>query len=913
MLRGRHSEIGILDRLLRSVRAGESGVLVVRGDPGVGKSALLDHVVDDAAGFRVERAVGIEYEMELPYAALHQLCAPMLDLRERLPAPQREALETAFGLGAKAPADSFVVGLAALGLLSEAAETQPLLCVIDDAQWLDSESALILGFLARRLQAESVGLVFAVREPSQSRELEGLPELRLRGLRDDDARAVLTAAWPGRLDEQVRDRVIAESRGNPLALLELPRGLTLEDLAGGFELPHAPLANRIELSFVRQLDALPADTRQLLLTAAAEPTGDLALLWRTVAAQGLTPESAAPALTAGLFEVGTQVRFRHPLVRSAVYQSASVGDRRAVHLALAEATDPGVDPDRRAWHRGRAASGLDGAVADELERSAGRARARGGVSAAAAFLERSAELSPDPSDRGRRTLAAARARFESGALEAANTLLGVAEGARLDDFQVATVAWLRAQIVFARNRGTDAPPLLLEAAKQLEPHDVDLAHDGYLEALGATVYASRLHGPVGPREVAAAVRASPPGRDPERPAELLLHGLATRFTDGYVAAVEPLTGALSAFMRDGAVSDEELLRWSWLVWLIAGDLWDDETWHGVASRAVRVGRDTGALTLMPLALGYHAFVHMYAGEFAESTVLNDQGSAIQEGTGSARVNYPRLLLAAWRGNDPDGLLHTFEVELAEASQRGEARGIGGCGYATAVLHNGLGRYAAALAAARVTLEYDDLSMLGLALPELVEAAVRTGARGEAVEAFERLERRTNAAGTDWALGVQAWCRALLSADETADVLYQEAIERLSGTRVAVHLARVHLGYGEWLRRGKRRVDARAQLRTAHEMFEAFGADGFAERARRELSATGETVRSTKGTVSLVLTSQEAQIARLARVGLSNPEIGAELYISRHTVEWHMRKVLAKLGIASRSQLGELPLSRLDTA
>jgi DNA-binding CsgD family transcriptional regulator len=455
--------------------------------------------------------------------------------------------------------------------------------------------------------------------------------------------------------------------------------------------------------------------------------------------------------------------------------------------------------------------------------------------------------------------------------------------------------------------------LLLDAADKLAAHDVRLAHEAYLEAMGATVYVSRLHGPVGPREVAAAARAAPRRPGPPSPAELLLDGLATRFTEGYVAGIAPLSRAVAAFTHEDGVDDEHLIRWFWLPWLVAGDLWDDTTWEAVATRAVRVGRDSGALTALPLALGYRAFVHAYAGEFAEATVLNEEGAAIQDATGSARVNYPRLMLAAWRGDDPDGLLTTFEIELAEAAQRGEARGIGGCAYATAVLHNGVGRYSAALSAARLTLEYDDLNVTGMALPELVEAATHTGAHGEAVEAVQRLTERTRAVGTDWALGVEAWCHAMVSRDETAGPLYEEAIERLSATRVAVHLARAHLVYGEWLRREKRRTDARRQLRKAYEMFVGFGAEGFAERARRELSATGETVRSRKGAVRVVLTRQEAQIARLARVGMSNPEIGAELYLSRHTVEWHMKKVLAKLGITSRTELGELPLSRLDSA
>lgn len=888
-------------------------MLVVRGEPGVGKSALLGYAAQGASGCRVAQAAGIEYEMELPYAGLHQLFAPMLDLRERLPDPQRDALETAFGLGAKAPPDRFVVGLAVLSLIAEAAEERPLFCVIDDAQWLDKASALTIAFVARRLQAESVGLVFAVREPSEMRELAGLPELRLGGLRDTDARALLESAWPGRLDEQVRDRVIAEARGNPLALLELPRGLDPAELAGGFELPDAPLANRIELSFRRQLDPLPDETRLLLLTAAAEPAGDLALLWRAASRLGLASDAVVPARAAGLIELSAQVRFRHPLLRSAVYQAASVFDRHEVHQALAEETDPGLDPDRRAWHRGHAASGLDESVAVDLERSAGRARARGGVAAAAAFLERAAELTPDPIRRGQRALAAAQAKFESGGLEAAQGLLAMAEGSSPDDLQRALLVRLRAQIVFAHSRGMDAPPMLLEAARRLEPHDLETARETYLEALGATIYSGRIHGPVGSREVAVAARSAPPGPLPPRPTDLLLDALATRFTEGYVAGVEPLRQALTAFGQGADVDEDDLLRWFWLPWLVAGDMWDYDKWHELATRAVRLGRDSGALTLLPLALGYRAFVHLHAGEFAEAAALMEEGDAITAATGSAPVNFPFLLLAAWRGVDPDALLDTFRQQLEGATARGEARGIGGAGYTTAVLHNGLGRYEAALAAARVTCEYEDLGVFGFALVELVEAGVRSGARDEAAVALQKLEERAGATGTEWALGSQAWARALLSDGQAADSLYREAIARLERSRVAVHLARAHLVYGEWLRGVNRRVDAREHLRTAYEMFGRFGAEAFAERARRELSAAGETTRRRSGEAHGLLTHQEAQIARLAREGLSNPEIGAELYLSRHTVEWHMRKVLAKLGITSRVQLSTLPLSRLSSA
>jgi DNA-binding CsgD family transcriptional regulator len=912
VLRGRRDESEALDRLLASVRAGQSQVLVVRGEAGVGKSALLEYLVQSASGCRVARAAGIEYEMELAYAGLHQLCALMLGLRERLPGPQRDALETAFGLTSGPPPDRFVVGLAVLGLLAEVAEEQPLICVIDDAQWLDGTSALTLAFVARRLLAESVGLVFAQRQSSEVRELAGLPELLLGGLKERDAGALLDSAWPGRLDEQVRDRVIAESNGNPLALLELPRGLAPAELAGGFGLADmAPLADRIEQSFLRRLDSLSDDARRLLLLAAAEPVGDMTLLWRAAGGLGLGADAAASARAAGLIDLGALVRFRHPLVRSAVYQAAPDSDRREVHRALAEATDPASDPDRRAWHLARAASGLDESVADELERSAGRAQARGGIAAAAAFLERAVELTPDPHRRGRRALAAARAKLESGAPEAAQELLAAAEACPLDELQHAWLSRLRAEIVFALRRGSDAPPLLLDAAERLEVLDGESARETYLEALGAAIFAGRLNGRVGPREAAAAARGATPRGLQLRPTDLLLEGLATRYTDGYVAGAAPLRQALDAFGQDA--DEDEVIRWFWLPWIVAGDLWDDEMWHELATRAVRLARESGALNVLPLALGYRAVVHLHAGEFAAASGLADEADAITEATGNAPAKYASLLLTAWRGVDEAGALEYFDWGLENATSRGEGRGIGGWGYATAVLYNGLGRYEAALACAQQACEYDDLGLFGFSLVELVEAGARSGAHEDAAAALRQLEERTGAAGTDWALGTQAWSRALLSDGEVADSLYREAIERLERSRIEVHLARAHLVYGEWLRRENRRVDARAHLRAAYEMFTRMGAQAFAERCRRELRATGETARIRTDETRGELTPQEAQIAQLAREGLSNPEIGAQLFISPRTVQYHLHKVFAKLEITSRNQLSRLPSGRLLSA
>jgi DNA-binding CsgD family transcriptional regulator len=896
-------------------------VLVVRGEPGLGKSALLEYVIASASasGCRVARAAGVEYEMELAYSGLHQLCASLLDLRERLPEPQRDALETAFGLSAKATPDRFVVGLAVLGLLSEAAEEQPFVCVVDDAQWLDRASALTITFVARRLMAESVGLVLAARQPSEGRELDGLPELRLGGLSASEARALLGSVWPGRLDEAVLNRVVAEAHGNPLALLELPRALTPAQLAGGFGAPDAtPLASRIEQSFLRRLESLPDDTRRLLLTAAAEPVGDTTLLWRAVDGLGLGAESAGPAQSAGLLDPGVQVRFRHPLVRSAVYRAAPIAERREVHLALAEATDPESDPDRRAWHRAHAASGLDGQLAAELERSAGRAQGRGGVAAAAAFLERAAELTPEAALRGSRALAAAQAKYESGAAEAAQELLVAAESCPLDDLERARLTRLRAEIVFALKRGSDAPPLLLDAAKQLEPLDAGLAREAYLEALGAAIFAGRLNGFVGPSEVAAAARAAPPGRQPPRPTDLLLDGLATRFTEGYVAGMVPLRHALEAFGHDEGGGQQPggteiaIRRWFWLPWLAAWDLWDDELWHELATRALRLARESGALLVLPLALTYRAAVHLHAGEFAAAAVLTEEADAITEATGNAPVKYASLLLAAWRGVEAE-TVDFFSWGVENATARGEGRGIGGWGYGMAILHNGLGHYDAALASAQRACEYEDFAIFGPALVELVEAGARIGAYEEAAAALGLLEERTNAAGTDWALGIQARSRALLADGRAADSLYCEAIERLERSRIVVHLARAHLVYGEWLRRENRRVDARTHLRTAYGMFSQAGAQAFAGRAQRELAATGETARARTAETRDLLTPQEAQIARLARDGLSNPEIGAQLFISPRTVQYHLRKVFQKLEITSRNQLGRLPDGRLGPA
>ena len=897
-LTGRLSERDVLDRFVADVRAGEGRALVVRGEPGVGKTVLLDYLAGRASGCLVARAAGVQSEMELAFAGLHQLCAPMLDHAESLPDPQREALRTVFGLAAGPAPDRFLVGLAVLGLLSETAGERPLVCVVDDQQWLDHASAQALGFAARRLAADPVGLVFAARVPGQ--DLAGLPELVVEGLADHDARSLLEsglAGLTGPLDARVRDRIIADTHGNPLALLELTRGLTPAQLTGGFGVSGAvSLDGRIEESFGRQLEALPAQTRRLVQLAAADPSGDPVLVWRAAGRLAIGAGAAGPAAEAGLVEFGARVRFRHPLVRSAAYRSASIQTRQELHGALAEAADPGVDPDRRAWHRAQAAPGPDEDVAAELEQCAGRAQRRGGLAAAAAFLERSAGLTLDPARRAQRALAAAQAKHQAGALDAALGLLAMARAGPLDELQRARADLVRAQVAFASSHGRDAPPLMLSAARQLEALDVGLARETYLEAFTAALFVGRLSAAVG--DVARAARMAPAPPGPARAADLLLDGLALLVTEGYAAGTPALRRALLAFRGQDITA--EGLSWLWLAGRAAMAVWDDETWHILASRHVKLARDAGALSELPLAIRSRILLHAHAGELAQGAALIAEAQAVADATGSQLAPYGATGVAAWRGREAEAA-ELIQANVDGATSRGEGRGVTS-GYAAALLYNGLGRYDKALAAAELVCQYDDIGVLGWSLAELVEAAVRSGQPARAADALRRLSETTRASGTDWALGTEARSRALLSEGQTAENGYREAIERLGRTRMRPAVARARLLYGEWLRRENRRRDARAELRTAHDLFTAMGIEAFAERARRELLAAGDTVR--KPTVETVseLTAQEAHIARLAAGGRTNVEIGAQLFLSTRTIEWHLGKIYAKLGVGSRRDL-----------
>ncbi|MFG1905725.1 ATP-binding protein [Kribbella sp. NPDC048928] len=902
-LLGRRAERAALDAVVADLRGGASRTLVVRGEAGVGKTALLDYLASSVAEVRILRAVGVESEIELLFAALHQLCSPIISRLDRIPEPQQRALATTFGLAPGPAPDRFLVGLGVLSLISDLAAEQPVLVIVDDAQWLDTATAQTLGFVARRLGAEAVGLVFGVRE--QRVELHGLPELTVDGLPDDDARALLGSTVEFLLDGPIRDRLVAETGGNPLALLELPRGLTATQLAAGFGLAGGlGLPTRIEQSFLRQAEVLPAPTRQLLLVAAAEPEGDPVVVRRAADQLGIAADFAEIAT---LLTLGERVIFRHPLVRSALYGAASAIERRAVHLALAKATDGAADPDRRAWHLSAAAVGPDEDVAVALEQSAERAQARGGFAAAAACLQRAVALTVDPGRRTQRAMAGAHASLRAGAFATASMLLATAEAGELDDLGRAQIDQLRAEAAFSQQRGRDAPGLLLRAAQTLESLDARTARDAYLDAWSAALFAGRLARTVGLREVSAAARAAPRPEGGPRTSDVLLDGLAMVVVEGRRDAVPLLQQAATTFGGPD-ISAEEALRWGWLATAAAATAWNFEACFRTASRQVEAARGAGALAVLVVGVNVLEQVAAFAGDFDEATSLRAEADAVRDATGTHVAPYGALVLAAFRGAE-DEAFELIEATISVATAEGQGTAVQYARWAKSVILNALGRHDEALVTARLASEdTPELWVSVWALSEQIEAATRTGHAGEAAAALVRLQAGTQYSDEPWALAIEARARALVENDNAgADAAYREAIDALTGTRLRPDLARAHLLYGEWLRRKGRRIDARTELRTAHTMFAAIGMEAFAERARRELQATGEIVRK-RAQVAVAgesLTPQERQIALLVRDGLSNPEVATRLFLSPRTVEWHLSKIFGKLSITSRRQLRDV--------
>ena len=878
---GRKEEINHLLTLIGAAEQGNGGVLVLRGEPGIGKSALLDHVERAAARkFRIIRASGSEFEGELPYAALHQLCVPVLDHLDELSAPYRDSLLVAFGL-AEGASDAFRVGLAVLELLAASAAEHPLLCVVDDAHWLDVASARALTFLARRIAAEPIAMVFANRDLDAVRGLDELPGLTVGGLGDADARALLAGQKATTLDARVRDRILAEARGNPLALIELPK-------AGGFALPTpSPVAGRVERSFQARMAGLPTDARELLILASADPTGDPGLLW-AAARQWRTdvPAASAAAEASGLVRFDTRVRFCHPLARSAVYRAAEPERRQAAHRALADVTDPVVASDRQAWHRAQATTGPDEQVAAELESSASRAQARGGVAAAAAFLERAAALSFDPEKQTARTLEAARATLEAGGTEAAAELLASIDPETLDDPQRASVDLLRGQLAFVSgvDGAASGPEFILRAAQRLAGSDPERSREFFVAALEMGLVVGRAAGVM--ERVLDAAGSAPPASGPD-----LLDALVLLYGEGHHVGVPALRQVLNG-------DDAGWTRAPALATMVAGELWDPDLHLRIMEWLLRTGRDTGSPITIRLGLSQAAMAAVLAGDFGKAMASIAEEEAIADALGDVPQLYPRVHLAAMRGRRQEAL-----DLFAELSSKDRDQLAASAPWPAAMLHNGLTEYPAALDAAKRAAASGDFLLAGLGLPELVEAAVRCGETDVAESALESLLQRTEPSGTREALGVAAGARALVS---DAEEDYRLAVEHLTGTRLAPYLARAHLRYGEWLRREGRRRDAREQLRTAHEQLSEIGMEAFARRAVAELRATGEVARSRTEHTYDRLTMQEMHIARQVAAGATSKEVAGRLFLSPRTVDAHLRNIFRKLGITSRRQLREMP-------
>ncbi len=909
MLLGRHGECRRGEQLLSEARAGRSGALVLRGEAGIGKTAVLELLQEKAEdlGFLIETSTGIEAETQFAYAGLHQLCAPLLDQMSALPEPQQSALSVALGRDAGSAPDRFLVGLATLGLISEAAERNGLLCLVDDAQWLDPASAEVLAFVARRIGAERVAMVFGVRDGEAGGAVfAGLPELQLRRLGDADARLLLDSVVPAPLDDQVRERIIAESRGNPLALVELPSHTPPVRFAGGFQEPDlSDVSIRVQTEYRNRVHGLPEDSQMLLLLAAADPTGDPALLQRAADHHGIARDSAAPAESVGLMEVGTRVRFRHPLARSAVYRMADPDDRRRAHAVLAAVTDSASEPDRLAWHAAQATSGVDEHVAGELERSATRARARGGYAAAGAFMLRATQLTPDPKIRAGRVLEAAHAVHESGAPGTALDLLITAEAGPLDDFQRARMALLRAQIAFHLSREQNVPEMLLRVARDMASFDPDLAHQTHLRALDAALV---LGGPTF-RTVAEAALADSSLAHADRPVDRLLFALSATMIRGFADGVPPLRDALRSLCdADLAEAQTPHYRsWLWLAARTAVGILDDDLAYRLAEANVRSARADGALTGLATALNFHANILALGGELTRAGEMAGRSIAIAESTGGVPMRHAETIVSAWRG-DAETVARLQALTLQDPGHPPEGAEVALAAYATAVVHNALGEYEKAQRAATITCACVALSLSSVGLAELIEAATRAGDPHSAALALDELSTRAEACDTPWARGLEARSRALTLSGDSAEHHYRAAIEYLEASRLTGEAARAHLVYGEWLRRAGRRQEARDELRVAHDLLTRIGADAFATRAAKELRATGEYPRRRTSPSPGELTAQELQVARQVATGATSREVGAQLFLSPRTIEAHLRSIYRKLGIGSRRELRGIRLS-----
>jgi DNA-binding CsgD family transcriptional regulator len=909
VLLDRELERGQIDRVLGVARHGRSAALVLQGEPGTGKTTLLDYAAESGEDFQIVRLLGIESEAELGFAALHQLLLPFQAGLRSLPAPQRDALGGALGLRRADSPDRFLLALAALTMLARAATKRPLLCIVDDAQWLDRESAGIMGFIARRVSADAIAMLFAVRGPSErAADLEGIPWVQIGGLPPEEAGQLLASAVASRVERGVSERVIAQTGGNPLGLIELGGELSREQLAGDSSLPELlPVGAILRARYLRQIRRMPGETQVLLLAAAADPTGDPALLWRAGEFLGFGVRAAAPAEAEELLRFSPLVRFRHPLIRSAVYHGAALAERVRVHEALARATDPQAAADLRAWHRAEAAIGPDESVAGELERAADLARERGGWAASARFLTRAATLTPDADERFRRVLAAARAETTAGACVRAQALLDSVAG-RLDD-PVKRAAALRVQgmIRYALDQSAEAASVLLDAARRLAPLDTRLARATLLEALAAARISGRLAKTgAGDADIAHAARSLPPPPPSDATiGDLVLDADATLLLDGHEAAVPVVKRAIAA-MLEAPVSSAELLTLTGVGCTAASALGDDHALYSLANWLEVQARDQGAVLPLSIALIFSGFSELFAGHLGQAHARYAERGAIEAARGGS-CEVGEALVLAWRGRAAEARAQAAAATQV-AVEQGEGWKLALLEYARAVLALGMGHYEEALAAAPQGYQ-ENVLLRTFALPDLIEAAVRCGERETAEQALASVASRAAASPTPLMLGLLARSRALLGSGTGTEAFYREAISYLQQARGRVHHARVELVYGEWLRRERRQRDAREHLQAAYGMFREIGADGFAERARLELAAAGGTARQPASSPGGGLTAQELQVAVLAAAGFTNLEIASRLFISPKTVDYHLGKVFRKLGVGSRRQLARVPLDQ----
>ncbi|RDH74699.1 helix-turn-helix transcriptional regulator [Mycolicibacterium moriokaense] len=904
ILFGREGEQQRLAAVLDLARDGAGGVLVVRGEAGIGKTALLADAIARASDLAVVQISGAEIEMELAYAGLQQLCTPLMGFVDRLPVPQANALRVAFGLEDGAAPDRLLVSFAVLTLLAEASSDQPIVCVVDDAQWIDTATLQTMAFVARQILADPVSIIFGVRDDGVESELGMFPELLLHGLDARSARAMLDALLPSPVDEHIRETLLAEAHGNPLALSEVRNALRTQELDGGYALATAmSTESRIRQTVMDRLRELPSRTVTLLLIAAAEPAGRSEWVWWAATSLGIDGGAAEPAQSVDLIHVNGGIQFRHPLIRAAVYGSATPTQRRRVHRALAEVIAGRGAADYRAWHAAHAVGAADEQVAHELVNVANRASARGGVAGAAAFLALAVKLTPDPVVRAHRALDAALTKLQAGLPDAARQILTVTAECQDDESVSARAELIRARIALATRRDEEAPPLLLAAAGRLAAVDVALSRETYLEAISAAILAGRLTTEENhtTRAVARAAEHAPPAPQPARSIDLLLDGLVVRLNEGRTAAASRLQQAMHAFLQeDSAVIGDP--RWHDLSHRVCLDLFDLDTYDQLIDRQVTSLRQAGSLSMLPVALWTASAWAVTCGRFTDAASLLDESDAIIAATGAPVNSSSRAYLAAYQGEVGGDL--SVEASIESATTRGEGFDVTVALYATTILYNALGRYPEAFAAALTGARYDDVGLQGYLLAELVESAVRAGEQAVAADALARLLDQTSASPTPTALGLASRSKALVTDGPQADADFRDAVANLNRSPARLYLARTHLVYGEWLRRAKRRAEARVQLVTAHEMFTAIGANGFAARASRELEAGGEGVKSAT-TVADGLTAQERHIVKLARDGLTNPEIGYRLFISTRTVEWHLSKIFIKLAVKSRRELRDI--------